>query len=132
MARLSKIFDTDSPYKKQARATAIVWTLLIFIACLWPGKELPHSDIPLIDKWVHFALFAPFVFLWLCANPPRSTRQYFILFLTGAATGFLVEILQYIFAFLGRSYDNMDILADAIGALLGALLFAGCRRLSRK
>lgn len=132
MSLISGIFTPQSSLKKQARFAAILWTLLIFIACLWPGKELPQSNIPLIDKWVHFVLFAPFTFLWLCADPPAQTKRYINILLLGCLTGFLVEVLQYALTFLGRSYDTLDIVADAIGALLGVLLFALFKRIFRK
>lgn len=108
---------------KRARAAAIGWTLLIFILCLWPGRELPHSSIPLIDKWVHFVLFAPFTFLWLTAFGRRDFKSLLAGFGAGCATGLLVELLQGAFPALGRSYDLLDIVADGIGSLLGALLF---------
>ena len=132
MATSGNLFTARSLYKKQARFAATGWTLLIFIACLWPGKELPQSDIPFIDKWVHFALFAPFCFLWLLSWPSSSFSRLFIILLFGCFAGFLVEIFQKMFPALGRNYDFMDILADAVGALLGVLLFALCARLSRR
>lgn len=132
MQSLLQVFKPQSSIKKQARFAALLWTLLIFTACLWPGKELPQSDIPLIDKWVHFVLFAPFTFLWLSAAPPVKKVRYLQILLLGCFTGFLVEVLQYLLAFLGRSYDTLDIVADAIGALLGVLLFALFARMARK
>lgn len=128
----SAVFSPQSPYKKQARFIAVAWTLLIFIACLWPGKELPHSDIPFIDKWVHFVLFAPFCFLWLCAAPANGFRRPVLVLLAGCALGFLVEILQKALPMLGRSYDLLDIAADAVGCVLGVLLFCLAAMMTRK
>lgn len=130
MAHWSAIFTPASSFKKQARLAALLWTLLIFVACLWPGKELPHSSIPLIDKWVHFVMFGGFCFLWLCAFPSIKPGRLLWVLLAGCVTGYLVEVLQGAFPSLGRSKDNMDILADAIGSLLGVLLFYIAARLS--
>lgn len=123
MAHWSTIFTKASSFKKQARLAATLWTLLIFIACLWPGKELPHSDIPLIDKWVHFVMFGGFSLLWLCAFPSVRFRQLAMVFAAGCIAGYLVEILQGALPALGRSKDNLDIVADGIGSLLGVLAF---------
>ena len=62
--------------RKVARAAAWIWTAGIFIACLWPGKELPHSNIPFIDKWTHFVLFGVFSVLWLWAWPARKASLH--------------------------------------------------------
>ncbi len=121
---LSRLFTQQSPYKKQARFAAVLWTLLIFILCLWPGDELPKSDIPLIDKWVHLVLFAPFTFLWFAAYPARAFQRTTVIFIAGCCMGYLVECLQGAFPGLGRSYDLLDVAADAIGSLIGVLLFA--------
>ncbi len=102
----------------------MLWTLLIFILCFIPAKELPEVDIPLADKWVHFLLFGIFSFLWLCSRPSRQAGFLLLIFAAGIFTGWVVEELQGLLTFLGRSKDVMDILADSIGALLGVLLFA--------
>lgn len=103
---------------------AVLWTASIFIACLWPGKELPKADVPFADKWTHFILFGGFAWLWLRAFP-KDSRLSWLLSMTiiSAAVGVLVELLQYAIPALGRSGDPWDALADAVGGLLGSLLF---------
>lgn len=117
-----KLFTKDSPYKKRARLAAILWTLLIFIACLTPGKEIPQIHVPLIDKWVHFVIFGVFAILWLCTNPGKRF-SILIVFIAAAFLAWLTETLQGLFPDLGRTNDPMDILADCIGAILGILIF---------
>ena len=105
-------------------SAAIAWTAGIFLACLWPGKELPQSDIPFIDKWTHFVLFGVFTLLWLCAYPPPRAKPWGRLLLMAAiatALGCLVEGLQSGLPGLGRSGDVMDAVANAVGSVLGAL-----------
>jgi VanZ family protein len=119
----SRLFSPGSPYKKQARFIAIIWTLLIFIGCFTPGKDLPHVDIPLIDKWTHFVLFGGFTFFWLCANPKRTARNLFNMFLIAMALGIFIEIMQGILTSLGRSMEFLDGLADAVGGALGIGVF---------
>jgi VanZ family protein len=123
-----QIFTAGSPYKKRAKSAAIVWTLLIFIACLFPGRELPHVDVPLIDKWTHFVLFGGFTFLWLLAVSGKRTSALLLWTFLGCLLGWFVEELQGLLPALGRSRDGMDIVADALGALLGSLVFYFCAR----
>ncbi|MGC4079359.1 MAG: VanZ family protein [Rubrivivax sp.] len=121
-------FTAESPYKKRAKSFAIAWTLLIFIACFVPGKEIPDVDIPFADKWVHFLLFGMFNFLWLLARPSLHWRHLMFWLLLGTGFGWFVEELQGLLSFLGRAKDMKDIYADALGAVLGVLIFYICAR----
>jgi VanZ family protein len=121
---MPSLFTKDSVYKKQARSIAILWTLLIFLGCFLPAREIPKVDVPLADKWVHFLLFGGFTFLWLLARPTRSLAGYLTILALGIALGVLVEVLQGMLAFLGRASEWLDAVADSIGALLGVALFA--------
>ena len=118
-----QIFTKQSPYKKRARLLAILWTLLIFILCLWPGDKLPTVNVPLFDKWVHFAFFGGFSFLWLCANPTKKPSYLLFIFLAAVFVGCLIEELQGYFTSLKRSKDIIDAIADSIGGLIGVLCF---------
>jgi len=118
-----RIFTPQSPYTKRARFAAIVWTLLIFIACFTPARELPEVHVPLIDKWAHFILFAGFAFLWLCAHPRFNARTIVTMLVVSIALGACIEVLQGYFVSLGRSMEFMDAVADSIGAVIGIALF---------
>src|SRR4051812_31847202 len=120
---MRRVFFPDSPYKKQARFLAILWTLLIFICCFTPGKDLPEVNVPLIDKWTHLVLFGGFTFLWLCARPLRTFSWLITLFFIALGLGVFIEIVQGLLAFLGRSMEFMDAVADSVGGLLGIGLF---------
>jgi VanZ family protein len=102
---------------------AMAWTLLVFILCFLPGRDLPEVDIPFIDKWVHLVLFGIFSFLWLCATPTRNMSFLLILMCITVFMGWLVEYIQGHYA-SGRTQDNMDTLADSVGGLIGIVLFA--------
>jgi VanZ family protein len=128
---MNRIFQPDSPYTKRARFLAVLWTLLIFIGCFLPGKDIPDVQVPFIDKWVHLVLFGGFTFLWLCARPVRTARSLITIFLLSAALGSLIELLQGLLSFLGRTMDIMDALADSIGGLLGIGLFCLCAYFTR-
>ena len=120
---LAKVFTPASPYKKQARFLAILWTLLIFIGCFTPGKDIPQVDVPFVDKWVHIVLFSGFTFLWLCSHPVRTPTALIILFLIAVALCSFIEMMQGLLTFLGRSMELMDAVADCIGGAAGIGLF---------
>ncbi len=118
-----RIFTPDSPYKKQARFLAMLWTLLIFIGCFTPSAEIPKVDVPLIDKWTHLVMFGGFTFLRLCARPLRTANWLITLFIISAALGSFIELMQGALTTLGRSMELMDAVADSIGGALGIALF---------
>lgn len=123
------IFLPHSPYSTQARFIAIIWTLLIFVGCLFPSQQLPHVAVPFIDKWTHFVMFGLFTFLWLCAKPNYTSIYVARVLLVGILLGCAIEVLQGTITFLGRSMELLDAIADAVGALLGITLYMGGRRL---
>jgi VanZ family protein len=129
---MKRIFSPDSPYKKQARFLAILWTLLIFIGCFTPGKDIPQVDVPLIDKWVHLVLFGGFTFLWLCARPLRTISWLFTMLLIAISLGSFIEVMQGLLTFLGRDMEFLDVVADTIGGLLGIGLFSLCAGLTKR
>ena len=120
---MNQLFSGDPIYKKRARIGATLWTLLIFILCFIPAREVPDLDIPLADKWVHFILFGVFSFLWLLSIKEFRLQHLVIVLICSIVLGWLVEYIQGALTFLGRSQDNMDTLADGLGGLLGVLVF---------
>ena len=116
------IFTEASKYKKRARLLATGWTLLIFVLCLLPAKEIPDVDIPFIDKWAHVLLFAGFSFFWLLGYPTRRLLPLLWWLALSVFVGWLVEYIQGHYV-PGRFQDNMDTLADAVGGLLGIIIF---------
>lgn len=127
-----KVFSEITINKRRARLLAILWTLLIFFLCFLPARDVPEVNVPLMDKWVHFILFGVFCFLWLLSFRSFTIRDLFLIFLASVALGWLVEFFQGMLTFLGRSRDNMDILADSIGGLLGVFVFYATHRLQKK
>lgn len=124
------IFLPHSPYSTQARFIATIWTLLIFVGCLFPSRQLPHVAVPFIDKWTHFVLFGGYTFLWLCAKPAYTTAYVIKLLVVAVLLGCAIELLQGKLTFLGRSMELLDAVADAVGALLGIGLYIVGRKLS--
>lgn len=120
MKQILRFFFTN---KTRAYLLALLWTALILIACLIPGHEVPHVKVPLIDKYVHFVIFAGFSFLWLCAHKVFKWHYGLLWFVLSIVMGYVVEWLQGSGITQGRSFDWYDVLADAIGGAIGVLLF---------
>jgi VanZ family protein len=120
---MSIFFSTDTTYIRRARFLATLWTLLIFILCFLPGRDIPEIKIPLIDKWAHMVLFGVFAYLWHTTVPAKSISYKIILFLITLFTGWLVEYVQGHFV-EDRTQDNMDTLSDIIGGAIGIVLYS--------
>ena len=95
----------------------------IWIVCLIPIPETPLSDVALMDKWTHIALY--FV-LTSCIywedlksrRPLTSKRLFIIAFLTPLLMGGLIEIVQATCTHGNRSGDWYDFLANSTGVIL--------------
>lgn len=101
-------------------ATVIV-SLLIIVAVLIPGPNLPDVNIGGFDKVIHIGMFG----LWAVAvryDFNSKSFKFFIVFLAGMLFSMLTEILQLLVE--GRSFDIYDMAADGIG-LIGGLLVSG-------
>jgi VanZ family protein len=99
-------------------ATVIV-SLLIIIAVLIPGSNLPDVSLGGLDKIVHIGMFAT----WAVAiryDFYNKGFKFLPLFLAGLAFSLLTELVQLMVE--GRTFDVYDMLADAIGLLIGLLI----------
>lgn len=104
---------------------ALVWAALIFVLSSIPGPQFPLPARNL-DKLIHAAIFG--VLGALCWRGVNAT------FLRGAAQWRIVLIAVVLTTLYGlademhqmfvprRSPDPNDVLADAVGGLMGALL----------
>lgn len=99
-------------------ATTVV-SILIVIAVLIPGKDLPDVNIGGYDKLIHMLMFAT----WALAvrfdfrNRPWSN---FAVFGAGVLFSLVTEVMQILVE--GRSFDLFDAAADAAGLILGLAL----------
>lgn len=93
-------------------------SLLIIVAVLMPGDNLPDIRIGGYDKLIHIGMFL----LWgLAVRYDFTVRFTFVHFLAaGVAFSLMTEVLQI--AIEGRSFDVYDMLADVAGLLLGLWL----------
>ena len=87
-----------------------------------PGTDVPGIiDIPYLDKWVHIGLFFALSFLWkLWLDRPSSnqSRSKVLLFFILLLYGMVIELIQHTML-PTRSADPWDIVANAVGILLG-------------
>ncbi|MEI6508761.1 MAG: VanZ family protein [Bacteroidota bacterium] len=101
---------------------SIAWAFCILFATLSSSASLSGFnllDIFQYDKPIHATLFGVQAWLLIKARTKSSHKNFLqiVLFSCLISTGYgvLTEILQGIFVLLGRSFDVMDMFADAIG-----------------
>jgi len=114
------------------------WFILCTILLTLPGTSLPSEnwmgDIGL-DKWIHIFLFAVMAFLACWAiytinkNKDRNKRHFIIAGLLCIAYGVVMEFVQKYYV-PNRSFDLGDIIADAIGGIIGTVY--SIRRYTKK
>jgi len=101
--------------------------LAIIILSTIPIPEVkPLEEVPLIDKWVHFVMYASLsIAMWIDrknAHQPLSPLFYLWMIVLPSCLGGILELVQ---AYLTtcRSGEWLDAIADAIGAVIGTV---GC------
>lgn len=78
----------------------------------------------MVDKWTHLVLFGGFVWTWMVAVNASKKYQYIQWAVFAAILGTFIELLQFLFPALHRSAEGLDVVADALGGVLGAIVFA--------
>jgi VanZ family protein len=98
--------------------TALV-SVLIVIAVLIPGPNLPDVGIGGLDKIVHISMFGT----WAIAvrhDFNRSNFRFVLVFVIGMCFSLSTEVLQVFVE--GRTFDWYDVVADGVGLLAGLAL----------
>lgn len=105
-----------------------LWLLIITIISGYPGHKVPEVPMWQFDKFVHTFIYLILSITMLIA----FNRQYQIrkkrLFLTililffGVFYGGIMEILQH-YIFINRSGNWYDFIANALGSVLGVLIY---------
>ncbi len=107
----------------------LFWIILCTILLTMPGSSFPKEDwLDKIwfDKWVHIGLFAVMVVIWCwgiqkgTGNRQTLTRLFQWVLLLAIVYGTGMEFVQK-YLVTNRSFDAVDIVADAAGAYLGYL-----------
>ena len=102
----------------------LTWTLLTIVLLCLPGSTINSiglSNIPNIDKIVHFILFGTIPLLWGYYflnrfSLARWKKTVFLFVIGSISLGIVLEFVQYFFI-PNRSFDPLDILADSVGAM---------------
>jgi len=105
---------------------AIFWLIISTILLTLPGSAIPKADWLdkiWIDKWAHIGMFFMMVFLLLQTIPKKKQNTSIkttVILVTNAAFlyGIGIEFIKKYFI-PDRSFDILDIAADAIGCGLG-------------
>ncbi len=97
---------------------ALAITLIIFVLCTLPSKEIPLSG-GFNDKTAHFLAFGAWAFCWQAAF-----GRYMQTIIAGILYGIFIEFWQSILPeSFHRSFDWYDAVADGVGVLIGILLW---------
>jgi VanZ family protein len=105
---------------------AIVWALLIFTASSIPGTRIPNLPLFRVDKLLHAGIFLVFgilverAFRNQTAFPLLARRSGMAALVCAVAYGLSDETHQLFVP--GRSSELFDLLADAVGAIIGIFL----------
>jgi VanZ family protein len=109
----------------KSKMLAIGWLILMCILFVIPGSALPEqswfADIQL-DKLVHIGLFSVLIFLWCSAFELGLPANAWIVIMTAIFYGLLVEYVQKTWI-PNRSFDLYDLIADAIGSIVGLMVW---------
>lgn len=91
---------------------SIAVLIAIWILSFLPGSGMP--DVPGNDKWHHALAYFACMFLWAqCYLAPAQRLKLAIIFIL---MGALIECLQGLTDY--RSFEWLDMLADAVGVIL--------------
>ncbi|HUX53702.1 MAG TPA: VanZ family protein [Williamwhitmania sp.] len=119
---------------------SIVWGLFILIICGIPGDELSKFKIvtvPYLDKVVHLTLYYIFtIFLYSAFNHrndelKKNAKPFLYGSLIALFYGIAIELLQ-LYVFSHRSFELLDIAANALGVFAALVSYAAIHRLTEE
>jgi VanZ family protein len=114
---------------KPSLIPAVLWLIISIILLTLPGSDIPSNEWLgkiQFDKWVHIGMFSIMVslFCWALLRKNISNEERKKLFIPVAIIclcyGIGMEYVQKYWV-VGRSFDTGDIMADAVGSLVGLI-----------
>ena len=107
---------------------AIVWIIIITILSGYPGQHVPKVAVWQFDKLVHSVIYFILSLCILYAYKEQyliAVKRFYLkglIVLFGVFYGGFMEILQH-YIFINRSGNWYDFIANAVGAILGVLVY---------
>jgi VanZ family protein len=95
----------------------ILVSILIIIAVLIPGSNIPDVSVVGVDKFVHIVMFVSWA---IALRYDFPNVKPWLVFVLGLGFSLFTEVLQ-LFA-EERTFDLYDMIADGAGLLLGLIL----------
>jgi hypothetical protein len=100
----------------------VLWIIFIFLLCSTPGQYIPEFGwmaLLSLDKWVHAGIFFVLcVLFFLFAFKRKQNKAYLFLYVVaGVLYGISLELMQAAW-FSNRSFDYLDMLANALGCFI--------------
>lgn len=99
------------------KVLTIIVSVLILIAVLIPGSNIPDVGMVGLDKLVHVCMFTVWAVAFRFDFPGIRT---WVVFLCGVAFSLLTEVVQLFVE--GRSFDFFDMIFDGLGLVIGLLI----------
>jgi VanZ family protein len=111
---------------------ALIWTIVIAFLCLVSFNHIPRVGLSNSDKYAHFTFHFVFSGLWFLYFSHRKgnfnkVSTFLMVFLLSFFYGVAIEMMQDLFTET-RKADVFDVLANAIGALIGLLVIGFNRK----
>ncbi|MFI3269158.1 MAG: VanZ family protein [Rikenellaceae bacterium] len=111
--------------KRTVTTITITYTVLVTTLSLVKLTPITHSvDVVGLDKLVHLLFYFGLTTLLLTQQWIRgrsiTTKRVVVIATAAALYGGVMEILQH---FIGRECSLLDMMANSLGALLGAVIF---------
>jgi VanZ family protein len=109
---------------KRYHLPGVIWAVIILVLSTMPTNKLPNPHITNFDKLVHVTMYFILVVstYWSSASVKRSSGFFFIIGISGAAYGLLMECFQKWFCTY-RSFEWWDVVSNSTGALLGTIIW---------
>jgi VanZ family protein len=101
---------------------AIVYTIVLTVASLINIDGVPKIGFSFDDKIYHFLAYVIFALLWVTyiKNHPKINSVH-ITTIVLIIFGIILELVQHRFN-PNRTYDNLDLLANCLGVVVGMLI----------
>lgn len=107
---------------KYGWGSILISCIIFYLCCLVKGNDLPNSQIPNLDKAVHFfmyfglSLVASVQYIYIKKGNISTFKLIIFALIVPIIYGGLIEILQE--KYFNRSGDWFDLLADGLGSIL--------------